>query len=489
MKRSIRSVSLALLTGALAVPAYAHSFGNTFVLPLPVWVYMTAAGVSLAASFLVIGLFVKSPGASRIGQYAEFDVSALAEIGRKVHLRALSRGLSVFLLCLCIATGLFGKNQAYQNFNMTFFWVIFFLGLTYLTALVGDIYKIVNPWKVLAQGIARRFPAFGYGLFKWPEQWGCYPAFWLYAGFIWVELFGRTDPRSLALYLVFYTVLNMTGCLLLGIRSWFQRAEFFAVYFKILGMISPFGFRRAPQGRLFLRISQPFYGLLDSAAFHKSEVLFILFMLSSTAFDGFKDTVLWIGLYWKYLHGFTIDFFSLDLIHTYRPFQIGYAIFQSAAIPLSAYFYLLVYLFFLAATKYLARSHLATGRLALTYVRTLVPIALVYNAAHYFVLFLLQGPQVIGLLSDPFGFGWNLFGTKGFTYSPLTSGLLTMDLVWSFQVWVIILGHIVSVYLAHLQALQGFDRRNAVLSQVPILLLMVVLTTLGLWIMSLPLSA
>jgi hypothetical protein len=41
--------------------------------------------------------------------------------------------------------------------------------------------------------------------------------------------------------------------------------------------------------------------------------------------------------------------------------------------------------------------------------------------------------------------------------------------------------HIVSVYLAHVEALRVFpDTRRAVLSQLPMLLLMVIFTTLGL---------
>ena len=51
-------------------------------------------------------------------------------------------------------------------------------------------------------------------------------------------------------------------------------------------------------------------------------------------------------------------------------------------------------------------------------------------------------------------------------------------------------GHVVSVYLAHARALELFPRsRQALWSQLPMLLLMVAFTTAGLWILSLPIAA
>ena len=54
------------------------------------------------------------------------------------------------------------------------------------------------------------------------------------------------------------------------------------------------------------------------------------------------------------------------------------------------------------------RSRPAAGA---EFVLSLVPIALVYAVAHYFTLFVIQGQYALSLASDPFGFGWDLFGT------------------------------------------------------------------------------
>ena len=48
------------------------------------------------------------------------------------------------------------------------------------------------------------------------------------------------------------------------------------------------------------------------------------------------------------------------------------------------------------------------------FVFSLVPIAFVYALAHYFSLLVVQGQFAIPLASDPYGKGWDLFGTDDF---------------------------------------------------------------------------
>jgi hypothetical protein len=97
-----------------------------------------------------------------------------------------------------------------------------------------------------------------------------------------------------------------------------------------------------------------------------------------------------------------------------------------------------------------------------------------------------HGLKIISLISDPFGWRWDLFGTAMRFRAPI---LPDMGLVWHTQVGVILLGHVLSVWLAHKVALRVFaSRRAAVLSQVPMLVLMVGLTVAGLWILAQPLT-
>jgi hypothetical protein len=138
-----------------------------------------------------------------------------------------------------------------------------------------------------------------------------------------------------------------------------------------------------------------------------------------------------------------------------------------------------------------ARRPLATGQemptvsdVARTFVLTLVPIAVAYHLSHYFSLLLTAGQFIIPLASDPFGFGWNLFGTARYK---VDLGIVSPYVVWYTAVTLIVVGHVIAVYLAHVDALRLFgDRRAALLSQIPMMLLMIAYTTLSLWIFAQP---
>ena len=65
-----------------------------------------------------------------------------------------------------------------------------------------------------------------------------------------------------------------------------------------------------------------------------------------------------------------------------------------------------------------------------------------------------------------------------------------MAWVWHSQVALILFGHILSVWTAHRIALRLWPhRRAAMLSQLPVLLLMVAFTVFGLWVLAQPLTA
>ncbi|MEL0028780.1 MAG: hypothetical protein VW625_08995, partial [Perlucidibaca sp.] len=97
-----------------------------------------------------------------------------------------------------------------------------------------------------------------------------------------------------------------------------------------------------------------------------------------------------------------------------------------------------------------------------------------------------QGAEQPRQLSDPLGRGWNLLGLRP---APPTDRLPDMNWVWHTQVGLILGGHVISVYLAHAEALRCFGTaRKAMLSQIPMLVLMMAFTVFGLWILAQPIS-
>ena len=101
--------------------------------------------------------------------------------------------------------------------------------------------------------------------------------------------------------------------------------------------------------------------------------------------------------------------------------------------------------------------------MARSFAFTLVPIAIGYHLAHYLTFLLVQGQYIIPLLSDPFGWGWNLFGTAGYR---VDIAIVGARFSWYAAVLAILIGHIAAVYLAHRQAMRVMnDRVNALRSQ------------------------
>lgn len=467
----------ALAAFALPTVAQAHSFGRSYNLPVPLWLYAWGAAAALLLSFALIAWFLTAPHSSRTASNRELP-ARWTQLGKR--LRPLIRLASVGLLLLAIATGLIGSGDAYRNFNMTWFWIVFVLGLAYLTALVGDVYAQANPWGVMASMADRLWPRFTEGRFRYPPSLAYWPALALYAGFIWIELFGRTTPHSLSLWLMAYTAINLVGVWLFGARDWFRHGEFFAVFLRLLGLMSPL---HVEHGRLCWRM--PFSGLLAARAEHWSLLIFLLFMLSSTAFDGLHATVPWFQVFWSEPLAGLRALAGTHPTEAYLKLRSIHLGFESLSLLLSPLVYLAAYLACLALAKALLRSTVPLRELALRFAFSLLPIAFVYHFTHYFTLLFTQGPPAVALLSDPFGIGWNLIGTAGLG-RPL---LPDMAWVWHSQVGLILFGHVASVALAHIEALRLFGkRREALISQLPMLVLMMAFTVAGLWILAQPLQ-
>lgn len=471
---------------AFPLTADAHSFGQMYTLPVPVWMYLYGATAALVLSFVVVAWFVSTGNAQTNFKTRDLSGSAVVRwLTRPALLRTLEV-TGVLLLWFCIVCGYWGTRNSYANFNMTFFWIVFVLGFTYLTALIGNFYAALNPWKNMTRWLEKFLPRAFVGRFAYPERLAHWPALLLYMGFIWIELFGRTNPSSLALILLAYTALNFIGAWLWGREAWFRHGEFFGVFLSLTAKMAPLDWQRDARGAVTVKLRQPFIGLLQSRAASMSLVLFVLFMLSSTAFDGLRETAPWMKIFWQDVHGFLKPIVGDNIVRSYPMLKGIFIGWQTLSLLLSPFFYLALYLIFIALAKLITRSEKSVRELALEFAFSLLPIALVYNITHYYTLAIGQGAQIFRLVSDPFGMGWNVLGTSRWMLKPI---ILDAGNVWHTQVWLILFGHIISVYLAHIVALRVFrSSRAATLSQLPMLLLMVAFTTIGLWILSLPMS-
>lgn len=493
-----------ILIGILAVasPVWAHGFGDRYDLPVPLSIWVAGAAVAVVLSFVVIGLFVRSPAIA--GGYPRINLLRwrAARILVDPRLWRLARITSVALLAVFIAAGVFGNQNPTRNVVPTAVWVIWWVGFAYLSALLGNVWLIVNPWSALFEAVGR----FVDGRIEWgvpyPRALGVWPAVVLFAVFAWTELVfnGRAVPAQLTLLIIGYSLVTWAGMVVFGRAVWLSRADPFAMVFGLLARFAPLELRvrtrrwcrgcdnpcegaapgcvnciecfaRAPEAERELNLRPPASGLLDSEDVPPSAVVFVLLVLATVTFDGFMATPTWS----------TIESFLYAAVPGEPDAKI--TITETVGLLGLVAVFVLVYRIFAGGIA-IAAGHNSPSRMASVFVLSLVPIALAYHLAHYFTYLLIQGQLGIPLASDPFGYGWNLFGTS--TFRP-DFGFVDARVAWYTAVVAIVAGHIVAVYIAHVVALQEFRERAAVVkSQLVMLILMVGYTTASLWIIAQP---
>lgn len=493
-------LALLLLPSALlyAQPAFAHGLGRSYDLPLPVWLYLYGAATAVLVSFVPISLFADER--NRPQGYPRFDLFRIGPLRTILNARMFLVGLrllSITLFLLVILSGFLGQQSPSSNFAPTFVWITWWVGLSFFTAFVGNLWPLVNPWKVLfewADALVRRLDPksdLELGVLPYPAALGVWPAILFYAAFVWLEVVfeGSSVPMYVAYFALVYSFVTLTGMVVFGKETWLRRGEAFSVFFDILGRFAPTEVRvkravprggrggacetaeggcvncyecferAAPEDRE-LNLRPPAAGLGGVEQMPSGGVLFVVLVLAGVTYDGLVVTPLWARLQ--------------TLVPV--PGTLGLL-----AVPL---LFLAVYLVFVKLSQLLGGG---TGRLrqvATAYVYSLVPIAIAYQVAHYYTFFLAQGQRIASLISDPFGWGWNLFGTAGYG---LNAVIIDTNFVWYSQVALIVGGHVIAVYLAHVVALRLFeDRRRALFSQLPMLALMILYTVLSLWILSQP---
>jgi hypothetical protein len=187
-------------------PALAHGFEGRVDLPVPLWLYLYGAGAAVLLSFVVVGLFVGKEHAPH--RYPRFDLLKVRPLRAVFTARLflfVVRLISVALFLLVLLAGLFGNRSPGYNFAPTFVWIVWWVGFGFFAGFVGNLWPLVNPWKILfewVEGVARRL---GGGLElnePYPKRWGVWPALAFFFAFVWVELvFAHPDtPLNVALF-------------------------------------------------------------------------------------------------------------------------------------------------------------------------------------------------------------------------------------------------------------------------------------------------
>jgi hypothetical protein len=449
---------------------FAHGIGGVRDLPVPEWLFMYGAALVLIVSFVALALLWERPLLAKHADGRPLPEGVQSFVFWPA-LRIAAGAISAFLLFVVIVAAFAGNDLPRENLTPVFVFVVFWLGLVPVVVVFGNVWPALNPWKAVADAVAWVSDQMGSAsepLGRYPEGLGRWPAAAQLFLFAALELayFDPSNPRSLGVAIVVYSLINWFGAAWFGREAWFTNAEGFTVYFGALAHIAPLAVRTTADGERTLVLRPPLVGLTRFTT-PPGMVAFVAVMLGSVGFDGFSRTSWWLD--------------RREEVRNAAPgaFDWTGTFVNAAGLLVAVVAVAGAYLLAVTVAKRLAR----TGEdLVHAFLGSLVPIALVYAVSHYFSLLLGQGQAAIRLASDPLGRDWNLFGTADMAVD-LTP--VSPNTIWYVQVGALLAGHVAGLALAHDRAVELFpSTRQALRTQYPLLALMVLYTVAGLWLLS-----
>jgi hypothetical protein len=306
--------------------------------------------------------------------------------------QVVTRSLAVGLLLLAVAAGRLGSSLELRNIASALVigvaWPLLVLG----SALLGPVWRWVDPWDGLARVAGRRASE---GLAGEDEggRRDVWPA--VLPALLWVwylSVFpGSLEPRSVGAALAVYTVVTVAGCLAFGRRWWLSRVEVFGLLFGWTGRLAR--------------------GLLTSWRPPTGADVVLGVLAGGLLFGALRRTSLWGGL-------------------NVAPLALLYA---TAGLVASC---VLVGGLLWGLGRWSNRLG-ASGAVTAAAVPAVASVAVAFALARNRLFTSLQ--LLPARASDPFGLGWDLFGTADWGLNPDPLGHVGLPLL---QIGVVLAGHL-----------------------------------------------
>jgi hypothetical protein len=488
--------------------AQAHAYGERYDLPVPLWMNVAGGSAVVVLSFLMAVWFLQPQTETRTPRPNLLAAPPGRMLGNEPVLLGV-KIFSVFLFVIALLAGFVGLPDYSRNAAPTIFWVIGWVGLAFASVLLGNFWLLVNPWRILfdwADALWRRLTRRSLSFeLPYPRRLGMLPGILMIVGFTWFMLASGLagDSRALACVVTFYSAVTWIGMLVFGAPAWLAHAEAFTLLFGILARFSPTGLRvadraicrrpdclpddnggctdcteaflLAPPGKREVTLRPYGVGLIVQHPLPLSMIVAVLMVLALVAFEGFMDTAQWIDLMVS-----LGELEESDGIHA--PVKTTLSFLAATAILFGLFFAVSALMRMIGYAGVTAKH--STLEIIGLFVLSLVPISIAYHVAHYLYWFYTQIQFVVPAASDPFAFGWDLFGGRDFVPD---RAAIPLKVIWHTAIVAIVVGHVIAVYVAHRVALNVFGtRRAALLSQIPMLLLMVGYTMTSLWMLAQP---
>jgi hypothetical protein len=351
---------------------------------------------------------------------------------------------------LWVAAQAFFGGSGDADVASLFLWVYGWVGVALVSALIGPIWAWLDPFSTIHRVLSAAAERIGIGggvPTEYPERLGRWPAVLGFLVVLWLELVGRIEGgRTLGLFMLAYTFVTLAAMSWFGRETWRRQGETFSVWFGLLNRLAPFGLEGEPEDGHVRRRS--FASGLLSRDWSVADLVLIALGTGAIIFDGLSQTE---------------PYFNLFVAQT--PLGTGT---MRDTITATVFLGGVVAIVLVTARLLTVRS-VAAG---------LLPVAVGYLIAHYLTFLLVDGQRIILALNDPLNRGDNLLPADLGFWEP--TNFLPTSIVWSIQLAAVVGGHIVGAWAGH-AALYEEEGRAPIARQVPLAVLMVVLTTVTLW--------
>ncbi len=415
---------------------------------VPTWLYLATGGGVIGAASLMTMLVTDR---RTIDAFHEDAIPlSLSNVTLTRAGSLIAGGLGLLALVAIIIVGVVGPQQ---TGNVSLAVLLIFVGgravLTVVAYAVGNPWPALNPWRQIAEALPT-------GYYEYPDWLASWPAVGALVALIWLEIVAplSSSPRVLALVVVAYSVFTVAGAVAFTPGIWFERGDPISVWFRLYGAVAPI--QRTDDG---LEFRYPGAKLGDADVIRDtSGIAFILILVWELTFSGLIVTAPGITL---------IEF----LVGVGLPAPLVYLLILVSGLWLCWR----VYWYAAARTRRRSQTYLSTEYLALRYAPPLLAIAAGYHVAHYVGFSISLWPSLLETLVAP------LDPPANPTQYALPSWFGYVEIAG------ILIGHILAVWIAHAVSFELFPGKlQAIRSQYPFIIVMIVFTMVSLYLVSLP---
>ena len=342
----------------------------------------------------------------------------------------------IIILFLLVAPGIFGNESSKTSVAPLILWVFLWIGVPVLGLLFGDIYSKFNPLNLFS--------------LKSDKPESVYFACILFIGLTWFELVWRKPGNPLNIAIVLITLFVCVNLLRYFLK-------------KSLIEVDPLLLLHYLYSKLKLFNSRPYFrSLLDNIgnlAKLKGIEYFVLLMIGTVTYDGLRETTFWYNQFGS------------------RTDDMGFSTMMFLIMNLGT---ILFYRFACFFAIKVGGSDLELNHVSNLFGHTMLPIAFAYHVTHYLTLLLFESQTFFYRFNDPIGIGMNILNVE----EPTINYFIEPLVIWGIQVAVTLLGHMLSVVLAHDLAVKLFGHQQSDKTQYIFLFITVALTLQALFVLS-----